>query len=212
MNDMRPVLAVFDFDGTMTDRHTFIRYMAFLVGRPKLFAAIAIGYKQGIGALTGRVPVMDARAHMLARILRGVLTTKERERAAQFARHCEAWILPEAKRRIDWHRECGHTLVLLSNSSESYLSAVGRALGFTHVIGTRLESEGLRLTGRVDGRDCVSEEKVRRLEQVVGRLTDYCVYAYGDSTGDLPLLAVADFPHFNLFQRAPGATSQEALS
>ena len=106
------------------------------------------------------------------------------------------WIRPAALRRLRWHQAQGHMTVLVSNAPENYLIPWGNSVGFDQVCGTRLEVQGGRLTGRVDGKDCVGEEKVRRLKEVVKDLDQYHVFAYGDSEGDDELLEIADSPFY----------------
>jgi phosphoserine phosphatase len=62
-----------------------------------------------------------------------------------------------------------------------------------------MEIEDGRITGRLSGRNCYGPEKVERLEEVLGKLDNYLVYAYGDSKGDRELLAVADHGFFRHF-------------
>jgi phosphatidylglycerophosphatase C len=98
---------------------------------------------------------------------------------------------PDVRERLDWHRAEGHELVLVSASPELYVTPIGRRLGFDEVLATRLEvdADG-RLTGRLEGANCRGPEKVARLRTWRGEgLT--VAYAYGDSTGDREMLALA---------------------
>ena len=61
------------------------------------------------------------------------------------------------------------------------------------MLGTQLEldDEGV-FTGRFAVEPCWGRAKLRRLESVLGSLSDYTVFAYGNGRGDKDLLAVAD--------------------
>jgi HAD superfamily hydrolase (TIGR01490 family) len=188
----RPGLAVFDFDGTLTDRHTLWRYTRYVAG-PAFWPSLLALVPAAARLATGRGTLMDARAALLVRFLGGLAVEEEAAHARRFARErVPGWVRPAALRRLQWHRERGHRTVLVSNAIESYLVAWGRRAGFDDVIGTRVEAAAGRLTGRVDGDNCVGAEKVRRLAERVGGLAGYHVYAYGDSDGDRELLAAAD--------------------
>jgi phosphatidylglycerophosphatase C len=71
------------------------------------------------------------------------------------------------------------------------------------VIGTRLSVDSQnRITGGFDSPNCRGQEKVERLRQVFGaevRLTT----AYGDTSGDIEMLGIADEPHMKLFKGKP---------
>lgn len=193
----KPVLAVFDFDGTITDRHTFWRYLRF-IAKPVAFWLSLVPLAPVIaGVLTGRTSLMSARAAFIARFLAGMAVDVEARHAASYiAGPLQQYLRPAAIRRLRWHQARGHRTALVSNAPENYLVPWGRSAGFDHVCGTRLEISGQRLTGRVCGENCVDDEKLRRLEQCVGPLARYYVYAYGDSEGDRALLRVADSPFY----------------
>ncbi|MCA1846354.1 MAG: HAD-IB family hydrolase, partial [Actinobacteria bacterium] len=128
--------------------------------------------------------------------LRGVLAGAPldglAEAAEAFADHVVAQRLrPDVRERVDWHRNEGHELVLVSASPELYVTPIGRRLGFDTVLATRLEvSADGRLTGRLLGPNCRGPEKVARLREwrSEGLSIDY---AYGDSAGDREMLDLA---------------------
>ena len=98
-----------------------------------------------------------------------------------------------ALRRLAWHKEQGHRCILISASIDVYLHPWAIDAGFDDVLGTQLEfdDEGV-FTGRFAIEPCWGRAKVRRLESHLGALSDYTMYAYGDSRGDVDLLTVAD--------------------
>lgn len=60
-NIIRPVLVVFDFDGTLTDRHTFWRYIRFIHGSCFFWRKVLLSLPQIIAVLLKITPVMKAR-------------------------------------------------------------------------------------------------------------------------------------------------------
>jgi phosphatidylglycerophosphatase C len=99
--------------------------------------------------------------------------------------------------RLRWHREQGHTVVFVSASLEVYLREIARRIGVDAVLGTRLvvDASGI-CTGRLDGPNCRGPEKEVRLRRWMAEngLEGVPVWAYGDSSGDDQLLAMADHP------------------
>ncbi len=87
--------------------------------------------------------------------------------------------------------------MFVSASFEVYLREIGRRIGADAVLGTRLEVDRSgRCTGHLDGPNCRGPEKEARLRRWLADndLTGVPVWAYGDSSGDDQLLAMADHP------------------
>lgn len=193
----QPVLAVFDFDGTLTDRHTFWRYMRYIVGTKPFWLRIIPLLPKMLSVIVGFTPLMQARLAFIACYLSGLSVEQEREHAKYFiAEQLPRWLRPEALRRLQWHQSMGHTTALVSNSPENYLIPWGTAVGFDYVCGTRLATAENTLTGGVSGANCVGEEKVTRLRGCLSNLDDFYIYVYGDSSGDDALLDIADSPFY----------------
>lgn len=193
----KPVLAVFDFDGTISDRHTFWRYCRFIATPLVFWPSLLPLLPSMLGVIIGKTPLMTARSRFIRCFLGNLTQAEEAQYAARFiAGPLQQWLRPAALRRLRWHQAQGHRTILVSNAPENYLRPWGKSVGFEQVCGTRLEVKQGRLSGRVDGLDCVGAEKVRRLREAAGELDRYYIYAYGDSDGDLELLQVADSPFY----------------
>ncbi|MCZ7535193.1 MAG: HAD-IB family phosphatase [Acidimicrobiia bacterium] len=85
---------------------------------------------------------------------------------------------------------------MVSASLDTYLGEVGRRLGVDTVICTKLEvgSDGA-YTGRMDGGNCRGAEKARRLTAHLDSVGGATLgWAYGDSSGDREMLAMAEHP------------------
>lgn len=97
--------------------------------------------------------------------------------------------------RLREHQDREHPVIVLTASAWYVAQPAVRALGADAVIGTQMEEEGSRLTGRpvtiVEG-----AEKARIAEQVCGERgvsLDDC-WAYTDSIADVELLEVVGHP------------------
>lgn len=210
----KTVLAVFDFDGTLTAGDTslpFVLYamgpargwrtllpLAPLLGIDLLTAAwrekvAAPGHGEALGSVRGR---WEGQVHerLLRRCFSGMAVDRLRELAEAFARHeLERFLRPAGLDRLRWHRHQGHSCVLMSASIDLYLEPWGKEVGFDHVLGTSLEFDQTgAFTGRFATEPCWGRAKVRRLSSQFGALRDYTLYVYGDSAGDRDLLAIAD--------------------
>jgi HAD superfamily hydrolase (TIGR01490 family) len=116
---------------------------------------------------------------------------------AWFDRDVARRVRPAALARIAHHRDLGHTLVLLTNSSCYEAAAAAARFGFDAALATTLavDRDG-RLTGSFERPLCYGAGKVTRAEAwAAARGADLDrAWFYGDSLGDLPMLARVGHP------------------
>jgi HAD superfamily hydrolase (TIGR01490 family) len=133
-----------------------------------------------------------AKERVLVRLLAGMPHDELRDAGRAYARHVE--ITREMRDRVSWHRGEGHDVVIVSASLELYLSEVARTLTIEHALCTQLETDDDgRCTGRLLGGNCRGPEKATRLRAHLGN-GDVVLWAYGDSSGDREMLAMAQHP------------------
>lgn len=109
-----------------------------------------------------------------------------------------AQLRPEALKRLRWHQERGHRVLLCSASPRLLLQPLADWLG-VELLCTELEHVQGRWRPRLASPNCKGPEKVRRLQQYLGPLEGLTIEAYGDSQGDRELLQVAELPHYRSF-------------
>jgi len=205
----RPVVAAFDFDGTLTRGESVWKFLASAAGATKVAAATALLAPQlASAALLGGRAADDGKEALFVRTLRGLPAEDVARRSAAFGLdHLRRRGRPDVLARVAWHQAQGHRTVIVSASPEYYVAPVGAELGVDGVLATRLEvgPDG-KLTGRYDGRNTRGAQKVARLQEWIdsssaddgaregapdGRARPF-VWAYGNSSGDRRLLAAAD--------------------
>jgi len=91
--------------------------------------------------------------------------------------------------RLQWHRERGDRIVVVSGGLDVYLAPWCAAQGVELLCSVLAERDG-RITG-YDGAQCVGEEKVRRIRALCDPRAYAAVHAYGDTHEDLAMLAMA---------------------
>ena len=196
-----PVVAVFDFDGTLTKRDSFLPFLQIVVGRWRFYWGLLLMSPVLAGYALKLIPNWQAKEALLTYFLKGLTEAKLQQLGQRFATQKLSKLLrPEALERLRWHQEQDHQTLLLSASLEAYLFPWAQIMEFDGVIGTKLEVQNGRLTGRICGKNCYGSEKVQRLIALMGDLGNYCIYAYGDSRGDLELLGVANYPYYRRFR------------
>ena len=167
----RPVVAAFDFDGTITDRDTLVPFLVLAFGRARVAATFAALAFTGVGYLLRRVSIDEFKRRVLRRLVADAPAERLRALGPAHARAIAPWLRPAALARIEWHRAQGHRLVLVSSTLDLYLQPMAAQLGFDDLLCSRLV-----------------------------QLRDVELHVYGDSDGDRELLAAADHPHFRPFR------------
>lgn len=197
----KPVVAAFDFDGTLTRRDTLFPFLLHVAG-PVLFSLKFILILPTLTAYAlGLLRNDIAKVIVLRRFLANMEMAKLQQLALEFAeKKLPALLRNEAMQRLAWHKQQGHRCVVVSASLENYLRPWAIKTGFNDVLGSRLEVlEGDRTSGKLLGENCFGPEKMRRLEILLGSREGYTLYAYGDSRGDKELLSAADYPFYKKF-------------
>ena len=196
-------LVAFDFDGTLTVRDSFT---AFLRWRTGLRGALG-----GLARLLPELvlyPLLRDRGRLKAatvRVFLAGLTRAELEaQAGRFATEAAAGLFrPDALAAWTAHGAAGARRIIVTASPEETVAPFAEHLGAEGLIGTRLDwtADG-RAAGGLDGANCRGAEKVRRLKARFGEgvaLAD----AYGDTSGDREMLALAERGHMRLFTGRP---------
>jgi HAD superfamily hydrolase (TIGR01490 family) len=191
--DAERSIAAFDFDGTLSRRDTLMPFLARAVGRAAVWRAMAA--EGAVVARQRRFDRDDAKVRALRRLLAGEEAQRVAELGRAYAGELQRQLRPELVERVAWHRSEGHELVMVSASLAVYLEPLAEELGFDHVIAVELvaDADG-RLTGEMVHPNVRGAEKVRRIEAWFDGRAPTVMWAYGDSAGDEPLLALAQHP------------------
>lgn len=197
-----PIVA-FDFDGTLTVRDSFTAFLRHRAGRR--------GWAAGLARLTPAVGVYARdrdrgrlKAQSVRVFLKGVPRQVLEAEAEAFAE--ASWdrlMRPDALARWnDWGARGAHR-VIVTASPETTVAPFARRLGAEGLLGTPLlfDSQDC-VAGTFDGPNCRGEEKVRRLRAAYGPDVRIAA-AYGDTSGDTEMLALAEAPGFRVFRERP---------
>ncbi|MGD1914548.1 MAG: HAD-IB family hydrolase [Rivularia sp. (in: cyanobacteria)] len=195
-----PAIAVFDFDNTLTKRDSLLPFLRITLGRARFFWGMLLMSSVLTAYALKLIPNWRAKEAVLTHFLSGIKTEKLNRLAENFAvKEIPKLLRSEAVQRLRYHQEQGHYIILVSASLEAYLIPWANIIGIDRVIGTKLETQSNILTGRIQGKNCYGLEKVERLTEVLGDLSQYCIYAYGDSRGDREMLNAATFAYYRKF-------------
>jgi HAD superfamily hydrolase (TIGR01490 family) len=197
----KPVVAAFDFDGTLTSHDTLFPFLLHVAG-PLRFSLKLITLLPTLTLYTlGLLRNDIAKVIVLRRFLDNMELPTLQQQALEFAENkLPTLVRSEAMQRLSWHKQQGHRCVVVSASLEIYLQPWASKVGFNDVLSSRLEAlDSGRTSGNLLGENCFGPEKMRRLETLLGPRVGYILFAYGDSRGDKELLSAADYPFYKSF-------------
>jgi phosphatidylglycerophosphatase C len=196
-------IVAFDFDGTLTIRDSFTAFLRWRVGA----AGWAIGLAKMAPALAAYIGDRDRgriKAASVREFLHGVERAALEAEAERYAD--EVWdrfMRPDALACWKAWGEKGAHRVIVTASPETTVAPFARRLGAEGLLGTQLVFDAQdRVTGAFAGENCRGEEKVRRLRAAYGDDMSLAA-AYGDTSGDTEMIAIAAEKGFRIFTAHP---------
>lgn len=195
--DNRRVVAVFDVDGTLTTSDSLLAFLRIHhgnIGFVKILFQCSLQLAlYALGAISNH----QAKSTLLRSAFKGQQYSSLQKSANGliqhwWPRHQNAWTFQKLKE----HQAAGHTCLLLSASLDIYLQPLAQELAVQDLICTELAWQEEVCLGDWKTANCQGPEKLRRLESWLYekqlKRENLAIYAYGDSSGDIPLLDWAD--------------------
>ena len=193
-------IVAFDFDGTLTVRDSFTQFLRWRAGAGGWFLGLS-RMAPDLAAYAGHRDRGKLKAASVREFLKGTPRAQLEADAEAFAG--QVW--PGFMRYDalacwkDWGAR-GAYRVIVTASPETTVAPFARRLGAEALLGTPLLFDGDdRVAGAFAGPNCRGEEKVLRLRAAFGEDMQLAA-AYGDTTGDTEMLAVADEAGFRRFK------------
>ena len=196
------VIAAFDFDGTLTKRDTLMPFLARGLGWPRLMLALVVCSPWLAAFALCLVSNHVAKQKLLLVTLKNRTTTEtdnwtNRWLAHDFSGQLQSWTMA----RLAEHQKAGHCCVMVSASPDIYLKRVSQQLGFDALLCTEMAVMSGQLTGLMKTPNCHGEQKVLRLkawmaERYGAAAAGAVVHAYGDTSGDKPMLRLAAYAFY----------------
>ena len=208
----RKRIYVFDFDGTLTCRDTLLAFIRHVAGLPAFLWGFLLHAPWLLLMLLRLYPNWKAKQRVFSHFFKGMTEADFDANCRSFA-HTHLHLLRAAG--VDFIQKMGRQgehMVVVSASVDRWVKPffdhllplngapdIKTRCGLT-VIGTEIEVEEGRLTGRFLTPNCYGAEKVRRLREALPDVDHWDVVAFGDSRGDKELLAMAAEAHYKPFR------------
>lgn len=201
---MKPRIAVFDFDGTITTKDTFPEFIRYAFGNPAFligflrFGHLLVAYKLHI------YPNWKVKELIFSHFCQGMPEKL-------FDALCRSFFQAKGQRMlrmgptqlIGQHICQGDTVIIVSASIRNWVIPFGKFLGVHEIVCTEVASDSSGcLTGKFSTPNCYGVEKVNRIKQIFPDYNEYTWIAYGDSAGDKELLDFADEKYYRTFLRS----------
>jgi phosphatidylglycerophosphatase C len=193
-------IAFFDFDGTITKDDSTIKFIRFFTGDFKyiigiiLLSPLLILYKLNI---------LDndyIKKMIITYFFKDISEVDFKNKAKLFSSNIiPKLIRKKALDRLAWHKNKGHTIVIVSASINLWLQDWCDLNDFI-LIASELEIVDKKITGNLLSKNCYGPEKVKRILNKYN-LSDYSyIYAYGNSRGDHEMLDIANEKNYKPFR------------
>lgn len=189
----KKVVAVFDFDGTITTKDTLLEFIIFACGKWKFLAGFLLHTPWLCLMKLHLYPNWKCKERIFSWFFKGMAYNAFADLGQSFSDRADGILRQSTIRLVYKHMKEGAAVYVVSASIEEWVSPMCSKFGVADVLGTRIDvdDQGL-LTGRFLTANCYGQEKVRRLLEIEPQRNEYYLYAYGDSRGDREILGFAD--------------------
>jgi phosphoserine phosphatase len=199
------IAALFDIEGTLFTNpmgRGFVAYASAHGRRLQSFAYFAFLMPLYQLSKLGLLPRERFNTIAIERMTSLIRGYDPRQADAAFDWVANDFILPSGRPRVidlwERHRREGHLLIIASGGLTPCVERIGARLGAAGTVGTDVETDAGRLTGRIGSPVVIGREKAARTLQLVEQLgvnVDWpASCAYADAFHDLPFLELTGRP------------------
>ena len=201
---MKKKIYCFDFDGTLTTSDTLLEFIKYAKGRGR-FLMVFLMYSPLLVMMKLHLyPNWKAKQQIFAHLFAGMRIEKFDALCRGFAEESQHLLRPKGITLVHEALVAGAQVFIVSASIDNWVRPFFeiRNLKGVQVLGTQIEVEDGKLTGRFKSNNCYGKEKVHRIAEVLKSFerSEYEIEAFGDSRGDKEMLAFADKGHFKPFR------------
>lgn len=194
-------IAFLDFDGTITHKDSFLEFIKYSKGRSSFFFGFALYSPVLVAYKLKIISNQTAKEIMIKHFFGKMPVSKFEQLCKNFSTEVvPSLIRPKALREISKLKDAGAEIVVVSASAENWVRFWCEEIG-ARWIATRLElCDEETISGKLLGKNCYGEEKVRRIREQYNLDRYEEIYCYGDTEGDRPMLALATISFFKPFR------------
>lgn len=192
----KPIIAAFDFDGTITTKDTLLDFIGFYVGKIRLIVGLIILSPMLICYKAGLIRNSTAKQKLFSFFFKNVSVNRFNKIGEKYIERINLITRKETIDKIRWHQNQGHQVIIISASVKNWIQPWANQMNINVVLSTEIFVTDNIIDGTFSTKNCYGQEKVNRLLAQYPDRNSYILYAYGDSRGDKELLESADYPTF----------------
>ena len=199
---MKGKVYAFDFDGTLTTRDTLLAFIRYSCGTGRFLCGFLLFLPMLLLMKFRLYPNWKAKQRIFSYYFRGMGEDTFNALCRSFAADSRHLLRLKGVETMRQAAAEGAEIVVISASIDNWVRPFFEGddrLQPVTVVGTQIEIQDGRLTGRFLTPNCYGQEKVERFLALYPHRETYHLTAYGDSRGDRELLAFADKGLFRSF-------------
>ena len=197
---MSKKIVFFDFDGTITTDDSLLKFIRFVVGDRRFLLGLVVLSPMLVLYKLKLIPNYKAKQYMLSWFFKGMSKDAFLKVANEYSLvHIDKILRPKAIEKINWHKNQGHKVVVVSASIECWLRPWCEKNGL-ELIATKLEIKDDIVTGKLLSKNCYGVEKINRIKEIYNLKDFEYIYSYGDSSGDKQMLELAHEKFYKPFR------------
>lgn len=190
--NQKPIIAAFDFDGTLTNQDSLPLFLIFSKGFIYTFFLFLCYSPKIILNKLRKKELGSIKEKMLGRAFGGMEISEFNDLCKAFALNHPNLLSGSAIPKFHEHKKESHQIVIVTASLINWVKPFfDDALT---VLGTELETKDNIITGLFKSGNCYGTKKKDIFLSHFPNRQDYTLYYYGDSKGDKEMLEFADFP------------------
>lgn len=192
----------FDFDGTLTKRDSLLAILLFAKGWKVFLKCFALHLHLLIAMKLGLADSGKVKERIFGWYFTGMPEGMFDDLCRRFADTHRHIMRPKGMQKIgEALAEPDSTVMIVSASINNWVAPFFAEFPQIEIFCTRVEVADGALTGRFLSANCRRGEKVRRILALHPDRKSYWLTAYGDSSGDIEMLNLADEGYYKPFRK-----------
>jgi phosphatidylglycerophosphatase C len=192
-------LAIFDFDGTITRKDTFLEMIKFSEGYSKFYVGLFLLFPTLSLYKLGLITNWRAKEIFFTYFFKNRSQSDFQRICTSFALNkLPSLIRPSALQEIQKHLALLNRVIIVTASAEEWIRPWSSKFG-VELVTTHWQVEGGKLTGKILGRNCYGPVKKELILKLLNPADYETISVYGDTTGDEDMLSLGTSKFYKYF-------------